>query len=203
MRTTARREILAICVLTRLAMIGMLASPKVRADDIKAVAITSPNPLPVTGTVGVTGPISVQQSGAWNVGISTGTTIPMRNVDERGRVPYQAWTNLIHTTLAVFPIVPVGKRLVVEFVSARGLGPRFISGDVVLATSSRPLAFLSKPTVTPDGSSFTVSEAVRAYIDGGQAPQLNANSSPDIWEATLSGYLIDCSGTNGCSPIVQ
>ena len=140
--------------------------------------------------------------------------IPLfRNADDPGRVPYQ--TSVFSTTVQpdpVLPVVPAGKRLVIQNVSAK-----------VFSTGT-PLAML-KLQIHPQGGlnvqefrfpmTFAGTEAPRPgnlwvgnfpttmFIDSGgngqfimEAPSLN----PDI-AATVSGYLLDCSATAPCAPI--
>src|SRR5215469_7202019 len=92
------------------------------------VSIVSPLPLPITGSATVSGTVGATQSGTWNVGI-TGTPsvnvtdiVAVRNVDEKGRIPYMQNVDVGCLTSvfcdAVYPPVPAGMRLVVEHVSA-------------------------------------------------------------------------------------
>lgn len=57
-----------------------IARSPAQASGTAPVSIISPLPLPVTGNTSVSGTISAQQSGTWNVGI-TGTPSVTGNVN--------------------------------------------------------------------------------------------------------------------------
>lgn len=85
-----KKRMLAAAVIAVLALIGSLMNSQqstVRAAGGPTVTIDSTQlPLPVQGSLGVSGIVSAKQSGTWDVGI-TGTPL-FRNADEPGRSPY-------------------------------------------------------------------------------------------------------------------
>ena len=117
-----KNHLIAAAVLSVLATIGTIMNSRQASaqDGGPKVTIDSPIPLPVTGTVGISGPVNINaasalpvtgsttvsgavaatQSGTWNVGI-TGTpnvnvtnpaTAPalFLNVNDPGRIPHQS-----------------------------------------------------------------------------------------------------------------
>lgn len=213
------------CVLL-LGSIGMLMnsgsiSPALHAAPTPpTVTIGSPLPLPTTAA----------QNGAWNVGISgtpnvnvantpavninntpnvniAGTpsvnvpnTIAVRNVDEKGRIPYiqgqaQACNSEVFCDM-VYPPVPDGMRLVVEHVSANiGTGPGGINGTFLLGANGVIFSLPGRSMATP--LLVGVNEQVLAYYDAGQQPTYRVvfATASDAGPASsaISGYLINLS----------
>jgi hypothetical protein len=180
--------------------IGTLMPQMASADKATEVTIVSPVPLPVNGTV------NAQQSGTWTVNVNPmGTPVPVRDIDEPGRSPYMA-TRTANSNNLVFPAVPAGKRLVIEHISyfAR-FGSAGLQRMLLFASNNQDLMEFQ---ITPiqDGSNYdtVINQPVRAYVDAGFTPVtavtgINVVSS----RATISGYLIDCTGLNQCAPIVR
>jgi hypothetical protein len=69
-----------------LAMTASIIGPKTKADDIKDVRLISPVPLPVTGTVGVTGAVNVSAISPLPVTGTVGISGPV-NLSASGPVP--------------------------------------------------------------------------------------------------------------------
>jgi hypothetical protein len=184
------------------------------ADGGPTVTVGGPLPLPTTAAqngvwnVGITGTPSVSISGTPNVAV-TGTPnvsvtnhVAIRNVDEKGRIPYMQTTfQSCAPTSGLcdlnFPAVAAGKRLVVERVSANiglnpgsGLNATFLGapGGVFFSLPGRAMA---SPTL------IGVNEGVLAYYDAGQAPLYRlafaAVGDSGVVSAVISGYLVDLS----------
>lgn len=200
---------------------GSMTSALHAADSGPVVTIGGPLPLSTTAA----------QNGAWNVGIAgtpnvtvantpgvninntpnvniAGTpnvnvpnTVAVRNVDEKGRIPYmQSVSGLCSVpnglSCIVFPPVPDGMRLVVEHVNGHiegnfsGLNSTFLltADGVFYALPGRSM---SNPNIVG------VNEQVLAYYEAGQQPIyivtfLGPNDSAGV-QCTISGYLINLS----------
>ena len=218
MQQNARRLLIGGALVT-LATIGTVMNQSANtlkgADGGPTVTIGGPLPLPTTAAqsgawnVGITGSPSVTaaQGGTWNVGI-TGTPnvsvtnhVAVRNVDEKGRVPFMqgAFQNCVAGNAFCdmsFAAVPAGKRLVVEHVSANiGVNPGSgINGTFLIA----PCIFFSLPgrsMATPE--LIGVNEPVLAYYDAGQVPVyrvvLSSLTGSGAASSVISGYLVDLS----------
>jgi hypothetical protein len=186
------------------------------ADGGPTVTVGGPLPLPTTAAqsgawnVGITGTpnVAATQSGVWNVGISgtpnvsVNNHVAVRNVDEKGRVPYMqtAFQNCSPASGLCdmnFAAVPAGKRLVVEHVSANiGLNPGSGLNATFLAAPggmffSLPGRAMATPTL------IGVNEQVLAYYEAGQAPLYRlafaAVGDSGVVSAVISGYLVDLS----------
>jgi len=189
------------------------------------VSITSPLPLPITGTATVSGTVGATQSGTWNVGISgtpnvtaaqggtwnvgiTGTpsvnvtdTVAVRNVDEKGRIPYMQNVDVGCLTSvfcdAVYPPVPAGMRLVVEHVSANifvnpgGVNATFLFAANRAVRFSLPGRSMAAPNLVG------VNEQVLAYYEAGEQPTyevvFSTPSNSGSVGSAISGYLINLS----------
>ena len=129
----------------------------------------------------------------------------IKNIDEPGRAPYmiqtvcrpEAGSNFCKGT---FPSVPANKRFVVEYVN----------GNVSVDGSTLSLIALSVPSAGSNSfvfpahldvstfgfNSYSISERVIFYYDGGQVPSIQilstmASATPPSGGLTLSGYLVD------------
>lgn len=129
----------------------------------------------------------------------------VRNVDEKGRIPYnvQADCSKFNTpTYCTFPPIPVNKRLVVEYVNG------FIAGSstvysVGMDHQAGGTMYMGLPVHLTSGSStskyYAVSERILTYYDylppGSlhERPQIILGMSGNDFTAafTLTGYLID------------
>jgi hypothetical protein len=185
------------------------------ANNGPTVTLGGPLPLPTTAAqsgawnVGIAGTpnVAAAQNGRWNVGI-TGTPnvnvtndVAVRNVDEKGRVPYMQ--GAFQTCSAgntfcdmSFPAVPAGMRLVVEHVSANiGVtAGSSIKGTFLLANGmvfSLPGRAMATPTLVG------VNEQVLAYYEAGQVPVyrvvFSAASASGTATSVISGYLVNLS----------
>jgi hypothetical protein len=135
----------------------------------------------------------------------------IRNADDPGRVPYQ--TSVFSTTAQPdpeLPIVPAGKRLVIQNISAKVFTPGTPLGMLKLQIFPGPnvqefrfpMTFAGTEAPLP-GNLWVGNFPTTVFIDSGkngqfimEAPSLNPNIA-----ATVSGYLLDCSATAPCAPI--
>jgi hypothetical protein len=127
-------------------------------------------------------------------------TALVKNVDERGRSPYQQGIFLQCTAGGGFcdfnfPPVPAGKRLVVEHISANIFAPSGINAAFLVVSGG---AYFSLPAHSFSLSSlYSVNEVVLGYYEAGQSPLFRL--APSVSDgsanagATLTGYLVDLS----------
>jgi hypothetical protein len=132
-----------------------------------------------------------------------------RSVDDPGRIAYQASLGVncpvniapgVFPCVAAFSTVPTGSRLVIQQVSVR-----LDSADVTLSYAVGivdNVSFFSAP-----GLEFTIyhNQPILAYLDGGNVPQLTlivhgTDAGMAQGQASIMGYLLDCSATP-CNPI--
>jgi hypothetical protein len=187
-----------------------LGAPQVPPSAPVTVVNTPANPVPVTGSLGVSGTVSISgtvpvtQSGTWNVGVAG--TLNTKNIDERGRNPFtvQAFCSdgSFNICIASLPPVPAGKRLVLEYVSG-GMQVRTKAGAVgvqdfslFISGTNTELSLPARLIGSSDGTeNYRVSERVLMFVEAGQVVQAQVsawqtNVSGDV---LLSGYLIDLS----------
>jgi hypothetical protein len=174
-------------------------------------------PLPVQGSLGVSGTVAATQAGAWNVGVTGNvnakqsgtwnvgiTGIPIvQDRDSQARNFYQ--NVLSHgpctgTCSVAFPAVPGGKRLIVQQVSA---GVTFSSAGAGAPAELELRAgggFFQILPITPALANFGAQTqylahaGVLAAYDSGQNPSIDAfvpNASSYSVVASISGYMID------------
>ncbi|HET9269366.1 MAG TPA: hypothetical protein VFO31_14430 [Vicinamibacterales bacterium] len=117
----------------------------------------------------------------------------VKNVDEKGRIPFQATSLCVSAFPApncfvTFPAVPAGKRLVIEYVSAEfNLSPNFQPAAALTNVSggiNHPL-----PTFFRFGANYGVSSRLLLYAEAGQQPVLNAFGTSG--SGNIAGYLVD------------
>jgi hypothetical protein len=140
-----RKRMLLTAVIAGLAVIGYLMnSQQAVAQNQQGEAVTinpAQLPLPVKGSLGVSGTIAATQSGAWNVGI-TGTpnfnvvnqaTAPVliRDVDNPGRHPFRASCQPSSTFQCQIQ-VPATAKAIIQYVNA----------NVVTTGSATPPTYL-------------------------------------------------------------
>jgi hypothetical protein len=117
----------------------------------------------------------------------------IKNIDEKGRTPYQADSSCIPTLpqiacAALFPVVPAGRRLVIEYVNAEfhlaeGFQPA-ASLSIVNTTAAYTL-----PSFFRFNNDYGVSSPVLVYVEAGQ--QAGFNPIGDVPQAHITGYLLD------------
>jgi hypothetical protein len=215
------------CVLL-LGSIGVFMNSCATTAELHAAPTTSPvtigGPLPL--------PTTAAQNGAWNVGISgtpsvnvantpgvninntpsvniagtpnvnVSSTVAIRNVDEKGRIPYmQTVFQNCNPSSALcdtfFPLVPDGMRLVVEHVSANiGLNPgSALNGTFLLVAGGVQFSLPGHSMASPNV--VGVNEQVLAYYEAGQQPvyrlALSTPGDSGVVSSVISGYLINLS----------
>lgn len=125
----------------------------------------------------------------------------VKNVDERGRNPYQARvhceTDSGNTCFAETAAIPDGKRLVLEHVNAsvQLFSDSGIQSVDVFLKSSGHAAALPPQLVSSNGllRNYVVNETVLIYVEAGDALIFQASS----WDirvnttAYFAGYLVD------------
>jgi len=177
------------------------------------VVNTPSNPVPVTGSTTVSGSVSISgtvpvtQSGTWNVGV--GGTVDNRDLDEHGRIAYQAVTSSFIGLDPTLPPVPAGKRLVIENVNVQTISPNIVGGYVRMTSFNTfdfafPMTFVGN---RPGVGNFAVGNfPVKAYVDPSTNPVqfLSTNGFGTISSITVvvSGYLLDCSVAQ-CAPVAH
>src|SRR5438309_2003058 len=121
---------LGTAIFAALAISGALMNSRPAVADSSKDVVVTPLPLPVTGTLAVT------QSGSWTVG----------SRDSEARQPYLARRSAPDLAAGNdcspggecqvhFPAIPAGKRLVIQYVSARyasGAGDKMFSASLLL-----------------------------------------------------------------------
>lgn len=145
--------------------------------------------------------VLAQQSGTWDVGI-TGTP-SVRDLDEPSRQPYQRTGGLdfavgqdITTTEFV---VPVNKRLVIEYVSARiTVSEPIFWFSVKTSAGSAQATHFFVPMALPNASGLhIVSQQTRLYANPGSTVIIEARRVNDFdldarsGLTGFSGYLVD------------
>ncbi len=115
----------------------------------------------------------------------------VKNVDERGRVPYGVQVSCdasFGSCVAYGPLVPTGKRLVLQHVSARVSGTTNLAFFFTDKTTGFQ-TFVGLPVVLNLSN-----ETVLAYIEAGDKPALTTFSANPVAvdiNGYLSGYLVD------------
>jgi hypothetical protein len=123
----------------------------------------------------------------------------IKNIDEKGRNPYiqhvfsscSGTSGLCDLT---YPVVPAGKRLVIERVSANIGSDAGINGTFLLLPNGGAFALPGRTTSLP--SLFAVNEGVLAYYDAGQSPVFRiaiSGTTPFLApaDAVIAGYMVD------------
>jgi hypothetical protein len=129
----------------------------------------------------------------------------VKNVDEPGRSPYLQKVVCNGsggcTAIPLAPaLVPAGKRLVVDHISAFVSTPSFNRPYLSAGSANSSggddtrLAYVSIDSTvdTPSGSIFILSQPARFYVEAGKQPFLRVTSSESfLVDGYVSGYLID------------
>ena len=137
---------------------------------------------------------------------ASATTQSIRNVDEPGRNPYQKTVRLSCSVgggpcIAEFPVVPAGKRLVIQSVSASFSTTAYPSMTSAYLSSYEGYVVHSLPTIyqggnTYSGYQFSVNQTVQHYYEAGQLPRLQIFTTGSyLGQAlfTISGYMVSLS----------
>jgi hypothetical protein len=136
----------------------------------------------------------------------------VKNVDEPGRTPYQAAVEFNPGTgcassscnFISFPVVPAGKRLVVEqvtilaAVATTGQPTVLAFGHSSFSVNASNRAIVTgwvNTGFSSGGANFwAVDRPVRVFFEAGETPQIKMYASASfsfVGNATLHGYLID------------
>ena len=172
------------------------------------VVNTPDEPVPVTGITTITGDISlapgtsVAINNTPNVNVVNTADAPVleRDVDNPARQPFQSSTNFPSSFM-----VPGGKRLVIEFLSARVAFPEPCRmSDLTLSTvagGQGAVYYFFPNTIDPvlRARAVVVNQETRIYADPGTQVAVNgergcfAGGTLDdyIGTVTISGYLVD------------
>ena len=217
-----KKLVLVAAIIAGLAVIGSLMNSQQSTVHAAAAGPTvnidpTQLPLPVQGSLGVSGTVAATQSGSWNVGI-TGTpnvqvvnpaTAPQFfiNLNDPGRIAYQ------RSVLSVaFPItfgpVPANHRLVVEHISGEltfTATPLLNSIQIQSGLGNNLLSEFSTPILSNAAFSF-FDQPVHFYVDQNQTfnvtPSACCSVSANEVMFTVTGYLLDCSAAS-CAPIAN
>jgi hypothetical protein len=124
----------------------------------------------------------------------------VKNVDERGRVPYQEVVTCVSTGFgcqAQASAVPPGKRLVIEHVSMRIIINNSTGTPEAGVFGNAVVQYLN-PILSPTGGTtrtYFANEAVLTYYETGQAPYasvfLSSLATSMQVVVTFSGYSVD------------
>jgi hypothetical protein len=188
-------------VLTVVGVLGLAAATEIFGDrPVNAQNGAAPGVINAGALT-----VSAKQSGEWIV----------RDRDEPGRQPYQVRLGS-GSVEASSPSVPLGKRLVLQFMSARvestsdtATPANFVMTQLVypdLPTTSAPLLFFNFSPPAPTGfHEQIVSAPLTGYVDGGGYIRLVLvpGSLSQRFEASVIGYLVDCPDTAACAPVVR
>jgi hypothetical protein len=162
------------------------------------VTIVSPLPLPVTGSVVVSGTptVAATQSGTWIV----------ENADAPGRRPFQlTFEGAQNLSL---PAVPPGFRVVVQHISMAVFGSAGSYLNVRIqgsggATSQDPYFALPMSPGLGASNTYVLNSPLTAYLDAGEHLLLFVGTSyvGQLMKGTVSGYMVDCGVASACAPI--
>jgi hypothetical protein len=165
------------------------------AQGSAPVTIVSPLPLPVTGTVAVTGvPLSI------TVNNSAANAVPVRLVDDREPAQFRSVNNGIKNGIGLVTLVtvPAGKQLVVEHVSL-GANIERDGGAATCALDTAdfdgPLAYLVCNSTGASSNGFNHYVAANATTEFRAAPGAvvrlfiqTANGGEGFVSGSISGY---------------
>lgn len=180
------------------------------ADDVKVInAVAEPVPTTVTNSPTV----MAAQSGRWSVGISGTPTVKignaaenpvlMRDVDNPASQPFHESISFDLPegfTEVNMPIttVPVGKRLVIEYISAKATLPAGQKlRNLAIRTSLNGNLVYHYLVQTPTGifNEYVTGQQVRLYADPNTLPHLsatrNTGDGTTAVRVSISGYLVD------------
>jgi hypothetical protein len=140
-----------------------------------------------TALVSIAGALS-----AFTIPLFAQNATPIKNIDERGRIPYTASAPCTIPPMgvacvAMFPKVPAGRRLVIEYVNA-DIPSSFL--PAVSLNSSGGQTF-TVPVFGPRfPNDYGVSAQVLMYINAGQHATVGTTAS-QMNSVFITGYLVD------------
>lgn len=194
-------------VVVALVGLGSLVVPQpVIAEKPSQVTLVSPLPLPVTGTVGVSGSLDVNVTNTPTVTIANSATSPLivRTLPE-APTPYQrslffnqgpdTCTDFVCTI--TFDAVPAGHRLVVTYASARfALSGAMTSANVRIGPASTSEAsILLPPPTSLGGTNVSTASPVTFYVEAGDQPEISVGGQfvsgvSNTAQVALVGHLV-------------
>jgi hypothetical protein len=206
MRILKRISFATVGTLIVIALAGFIFSPSAVQGDKPAPVEVTNIPLPVSGTVAAT------QDGTWNVGIDSANntvlignpaTNPLlvRDIDNPALQPFSADTDyflppfVAPNTVQVNPNVEAGKRLVIEYVSAKSaLSLTDTLTDITIQTSTGFHYFPMPPPNAANGVAV-FSQRIRMYHDSGTpitvlVNRATGNGNGDF-HISISGYVVN------------
>jgi hypothetical protein len=166
-------------------------------------------PTRLVETTSVSGTVSAAQSGSWTmtVGNLSDAPIPVRDVNNPANQPLQATAALslegTNGQYATLTTVPVGKRLVIENVSASALiptGQKLVVAAIQVQLNQSFQSHYLVPTFTGTAANgvfdqFSIGQATRLYADPGTTVRAyverNSFTDPGFAQMTISGYFVD------------
>ena len=125
----------------------------------------------------------------------------IKNIDEKGRVPYQVTLPLqpgtgSHAIDAPIPPVPAGKRLVLEYVNASLMPYANYNSPFGYVTSDTGVYLVATlPINALSPTKYIVNTPVLLYLEAGQSYHFRATEidTSNTSYVTLTGYLVDLS----------
>jgi hypothetical protein len=216
-----RQLLFVASALTGLALVGIFINSRQAIaqgpPNGLAVRIVDPLPVPVSGSVGVTGPITVSLSAGSHVRVDNTVTNPVRvrNVNDALQ-PAQAGgscvadAGLIGCGVTLYT-VPAGKRLVIEYASINScsLPGQIALMDITTTVGGRSVAhsLTSTRAATSPGSSSigcngvtpssvaATGEQVHLYADAETPVLVDVTRDSAVgngaFSFSISGYLVD------------
>jgi hypothetical protein len=201
-----KNHLIAAAVLSVLAIIGTMMNSRpsvLQAAGGPTVTIDpSQLPLPVQGSLGITGTA--------NVKVTNPAAAPVLslNVNDPGRTPYHAFSEAPlcpdmgtpPTCSVAFQVVPTSHRLVIQHISILAFGSATTPAALVewgptpldARTSVSYFPTTAIPGIPP-GAVQAVDQAVLGYFDAGQQPGAVVAGGPFIsMGASVTGYMLDC-----------
>ena len=191
-----------------------LRTQKIEKDkNMKNRLLTVASALKAHGFVAGGCALVVIVAGAFTAGPAIAQAVRaalVSNVDDPGRIPYQAQT---FCSIAAgtncelgLPNVPPGKRLVITNVSGY-VQTNEPGGSLVLAYIQSAAGIIPLPTTfqgSVGASYFVFNQPVLGFYDAGTSPTVGVSvaavGSSSVGRFRLSGYMLDCS-TGPCAAI--
>jgi hypothetical protein len=186
------RTIAALSVLLSPALAAAQGNPHVPLP----VTVVSPVPLPVTGS------IDIGTGGSVTVANPETAPVPIRNVDEQVREPFQAgavFTAFSGTSVSILlTTVPANRRLVIEHVSA-SVNATAIGGLAAVRMSAGGSTNVDELPCVPMGQTannlnhfFSCSAQTKFHASAGQTVSLGVETagSGGFARGFISGYLV-------------
>ena len=206
-RAVGANVLTLVVILAAIAGLGSLLGPQpvMAQRPPSQVTIVSPLPLPVSGTVGISGPLDVAVTNTPAVTIATSDTAPLV-VRPVAPIPYQeskffnqgtdTCTNFVCNV--TFDPVPAGHRLVVTYVSARYAlsGPKNVA--TVRFGSTSGASILLPPPMPISDTNWAVGSPVTFYFEAGETPNVALGGQfvtgvSNTAHASIVGHLVPVS----------